>query len=144
MSATSRHFDNAWCKGKNRWCSVDVHFQTGGETWSRSFLRVKATYMLVINNSDQINIELPYLQHQKLLTLRWRSFSEWGSDRVTSSVASKGCQYCYYIQPLQTGFLMTWLTGPKINHPPLTFMFMMGQRRHHALICPKRPPVLST
>jgi len=44
-------------------------------------------------NSDQITIQLPYLQDQKSLMLRGRLFSDLGSDYVAVSFAYKRCQY---------------------------------------------------
>jgi len=43
-------------------------------------------------NSDQITIQIPYLQDKKSLTL----ISEWGSDRVAVSSASESCKYIIY------------------------------------------------
>jgi len=47
-------------------------------------------------NSNQITIQLPYLQDQKLMTIHWRWFSEWGSDHVAVAVAYESCQYIGY------------------------------------------------
>jgi len=47
-------------------------------------------------NSEQIAFELTYLQDQKSLTLRWRSFPEWGCYRVALAYIWKDCQYIAY------------------------------------------------
>ena len=39
---------------------------------------------------------LPNMQQLKLLTLRWRSFSEWGDDHGAVSFANNSCQYIDY------------------------------------------------
>jgi len=44
---------------------------------SLSLLPMKAANTLIIDNSKQIASQTTYLQDQKSLTLRWRSFSEW-------------------------------------------------------------------
>ena len=49
-----------------------------------------------MDNSEEIAFQLPYVQDQKSLTLRWRSFSEWGSDRIACPFAYKDCQFIGY------------------------------------------------
>jgi len=44
-----------------------------------------------MHNNDQVTGELPYLQDQKSLTLRWCSGYEWGGDHVAISVANESC-----------------------------------------------------
>jgi len=51
---------------------------------------------MVILNSDSNTSQLPYLQDQKLLTLRWRLLSQWGSDHVACCFAYKGRHYNGY------------------------------------------------
>ena len=56
---------------------------------------------MVVNNSvmnAKISVMtwLPNMQQPKLLTLRWRSFSEWGDDCGAVSFANKSCQYIDY------------------------------------------------
>jgi len=57
---------------------------------------IKAANTSIMPNSDQSTVQLPYLHNHKLLTLRWRSFSEWGDDRVAVSFANKSYQYIDY------------------------------------------------
>jgi len=56
--------------------------------------------MAVINSVMNTKISamnwLPNMQQLKLLTLRYRSFSEWGDDRGAVSFANKSCQYIDY------------------------------------------------
>jgi len=44
-------------------------------------------------NSDQLTIQLPYLQDQKSLTLHWRWFSEWDIDHVAVFFFYQSSQY---------------------------------------------------
>jgi len=43
--------------------------------------------------NNQIAFELPDLQHHNPLTHCWRSFSEWGKERVALSFPYKASQY---------------------------------------------------
>jgi len=65
-------------------------------TVSLSPLPIKAANMLIMDNSEQITSHLSCLQVQKLLTLHWRLFSEWGCYCVAFSFAYEGCQYIGY------------------------------------------------
>jgi len=42
---------------------------------------------MIMHCNDQIASELPYLQDHESLTLRWRSYSEWGKEPVALSFA---------------------------------------------------------
>jgi hypothetical protein len=53
-------------------------------------LTTKATDTLAIDNSEEIDSQLTYLQDQKLLTLHWRSLPECGGYRVALSIAYYG------------------------------------------------------
>lgn len=61
-----------------------------------SLLRIEVANMLLMHNSKEIIVQLPYLQDQKLLTLHWSSFPECGIDCVACSFAYKGCHYIGY------------------------------------------------
>jgi len=61
-----------------------------------SLLPIKTANASVKHNSDQISVYQPYLPNHKSLTLRWRSFSEWGAERVAVSYAYKSSQYIGY------------------------------------------------
>ena len=51
------------------WDEVDGQFQNGVVTVSLSLLPIMAANTLVMDNSEQITYQLPYLQDQKLLRL---------------------------------------------------------------------------
>ena len=61
-------------KNENRWHSIDGHSHNGAVTVSPSLLLIYAANTSVMLNRNQITIQLPYLQDQKLLTLHWHSF----------------------------------------------------------------------
>jgi len=46
--------------------------------------------------SNQSEHELSQMHTEKSLTLRWRSCSEWGGDRLAASSAYKSFQYIGY------------------------------------------------
>jgi len=96
MTATNQNLDYPRCKAKNYWNSIDAHSQNGVVTILASLVRIQATNTSVMPNSDQITIQLPYLQDQRFLPLLWCSFSEWGSDHVAVSVAYNCWQYIGY------------------------------------------------
>jgi len=55
LSATYRPSDYTWCKTKNCWCSIDVHFQDGvGSVWLE-FLPINAANALIMYNHDHID-----------------------------------------------------------------------------------------
>jgi len=81
---------------RNRWRSVDAHFQTGDVTMSQSLLLITAAITLIIDNSEQIASQLTYLQDQQLLMLHWHSFSECGCYLLALSFSYKGCRYIDY------------------------------------------------
>jgi len=60
---------------------------------SLSSSHIKAAYTLIIHRNDHIAFELPDLQDQKSLTLRWHSISDWGRERVARSFAYGAGQY---------------------------------------------------
>jgi len=49
-----------------------------------------------MHNKKQVTFPLPDLQDQKSLTLRLRSFSEWGSKHVTSVFGFTGGHYLIF------------------------------------------------
>jgi hypothetical protein len=83
-------------KIKNRWRSVDTHFQNVAVTVSISLLPLKASHTLVMDNSEQIGFQLTYLPQKMLLTLRWGSVSECGCYCAVVSFAYKGSQSVEY------------------------------------------------
>ena len=87
ITVTTSLFNDHTYKNTNCWLSVDAHSQNAMVTVLLSLLPPKATNTSVMENSIQINIQWPYLQDHKVLTLQWCSFSEWGGDRVAVSFA---------------------------------------------------------
>jgi len=49
-----------------------------------------------MDSSDQVTLQLPYLQESKLLTLHWRSMSGWGREPDVVMFDSEGSQYLVY------------------------------------------------
>ena len=127
MSATKQNLDYPRCKTKNRWCCKDADSQNGVVTVLLYHLPIIAATTLVMPISDQITIQLPYLQVQKSLTLRWLSFPEWCSDHVAVSCAYTRCQYISYTLQQPSHYSITILTRPKIINTPLKVILSMGQ-----------------
>jgi len=84
------------CKVENCWRSIDAYSQNGALTVLLSLFPRMAAYTSGMHSSDQITSQLPYLQDKTSLTLRWRSFSAWGSDPVAVSSAYESCRYDGY------------------------------------------------
>jgi len=80
-----------------------------------------------MHSNDQIAPELPDLQDQELLTLRWRSYWEWGRERVALSFAYKSSQYHIYEWPQPMATQVNNDARLKIAEAPLTLIFSMGQ-----------------
>jgi hypothetical protein len=59
------------------------------------------------------------------MTLCWRQFSEWGSDKLASYFAYKGYQYNGYTTSQLNHFTITLLTSPEIVEPQLTLSIKM-------------------
>jgi len=73
------------------WCSL-----SGEATSTLTILPIKATHTLIMDKSRSTALGWHKMQHTKLLTLCWRSFSDWGCDHVAFSFAYKGWQYVDY------------------------------------------------
>jgi len=74
MSATNRNINYPRCKAQHRWCFIDAHSKNGVVTVLLSLSPIKAANMSVMNNSDHVTRELPYLQDHKSFTHRWPTF----------------------------------------------------------------------
>jgi len=109
---------------KIRWRSVDTHFHNGAVTVSLSVFPIKTANTFILNGRSQISTELPYLQDQKSLTLRWRSFSEWDSDRVAICFANKDCEHVGFALQWPIQYSITLLMRPTIIDTPLTLILM--------------------
>ena len=93
MSAIICQLDYPRCKTKNRWRSVDAHFQNGAESVSLSLSHIKAAYTSFMNVCIQLPLRLPKVQDQQSLTCRWLSFSGWGREQLSLVFDFKGGQY---------------------------------------------------
>jgi len=93
MFAIICQLDYPRCKTKNRWRSVDAHFQNRAGSVSLPLLHKKAAYTSFMNVWIQLPLRLPKEQDQKSLTRRWLSFSGWGRERFSLVFDYKGGQY---------------------------------------------------
>ena len=93
MSAIIRQLDYPRCKTKNRWPSVDAHFQNGAGSVSLNLLRIKAADTSFMNVYIQSPLRLPKVQDQKSSTRRWLSFSGWGREQLLLIIDYNGGQY---------------------------------------------------
>jgi len=111
---------------KNRWRSIDAHFQNVAVTVSISLLPIKAANTLVMDNSEQLSLQLTYLWHKISLTLRWRSVSECGCYHAVVSFDNKGCQSVDYELQWANNFPINSRKYPTIIDAPLTLIVEMG------------------
>jgi len=96
IAATRSLFDYCTYTTINRWRAIDAYFQNGATSMLLLFLTWKTANTWFRNVCNQSPLRLPEMYRQKLLTLCWRTFSEWGSDRVVYSCSKKGCQDVSY------------------------------------------------
>jgi len=93
---------SVWCldypgwKTKNHWCSVEAQFQDGAGSVPLFLLPPNAANTSFMDVCNKSLLKCPKMQSWKLWMLCWYSLSEWGSDRVAFSFASKGCQCISY------------------------------------------------
>ena len=112
-------------------CSFENGLNCGcqGGCWGNRacYLPIKASNSWYIDVCDHSPVGLPKVQEQKLLTLCWRSFSEWGRECVTFSFAYKCSLYLIYkhLHPIATQ--ITQDARPKIIDSPLTLVLRIGQ-----------------
>ena len=84
------------------WCSVDglltLCWCSFGSiaVSTHTILPVKAANTLILDKCSCTDFGLHKMQPIKSLTLRWRSFSGWGSDHLAIHFAQNGCQYVDY------------------------------------------------
>jgi hypothetical protein len=116
-------FDNLWCIANHHWCSIDTHFQNPAGSVSPAVLLILAASILIISNNNHITLLLPNLQGQHSLILHWHSFTTWGRECVTFSVANRGCKLFEYVYQWPDRIGITWLTTPKIINPLMTLIF---------------------
>jgi len=116
---TKSRFYSPTDRTKNRWRSVDAHFQDGAGSVFLTLLPIKHANTLIMCIHYQVAFLLPDLHDQQSMTLQWRSFSRWGGERVAFFLPSKGCQNFYYVYSLPKCAFITRLTAPKIVDAPL-------------------------
>jgi len=71
-----------------------IHSATTKYSWA--FYHTKAVKTMYTDHNGHIVLWLTMMEVQQWLTLGWRSFSWWGRERFTVSLAYKGSQYCIY------------------------------------------------
>jgi len=130
-------------KTKNRWCSVDAHFQDWAGSLILLFLICKAANTSYMNGCNQSALRLHKMHSQNSLRLYWSSFSEWGSDCVVYSFAKKGRQYAHYGYFRPRHHSITMLTRLKIVDAQLRLIFWMGHGAWYYYFWVGRQPILS-
>jgi len=125
IPASKWHPNGLTYKIKNRWRSIDAHFQNVAVTVSIPLLPIKAAQALVMDNSEQIGFQWTYLPQNISLTLRRRSVSECGHWRAAVSFAYRGCQSVEYESQRAIHFPIKLLTYPKIIDAPLMLIVKM-------------------
>jgi len=104
MAETNCHLGYQRCTAKHCWHFLDAHFHNGAVTLSFFDLPRKAASKLVMDSSDQVTFQLPYLQDYWALTLHSHSIS--GCERKCDAIIFdlEGSQYLLYewLQPITT------------------------------------------
>jgi len=103
MSATNPQLDYPRCKAKNHWHSIDTHFQNGAVKVTLALVAIMAANTLVMHNSDQITLQLPYLQFNKSWILCWPWL--WYIS-LSPSIAIDNCIHNFL--NLSVAFLTEW------------------------------------
>jgi len=124
INAVAQPLDYTRCNTRNRWRSVDAHFQTGAVTMSPSHLQRTAAYMLIMGLCRSRAIGFHMMQLPKALTLCchsvdtllmlcWRSVDVllmrcWHSDDAHFEVQQyRHTRYCLYRLPI----LRLWINA---------------------------------
>jgi hypothetical protein len=76
---------------------------------------------------NPLEVWCPRTHHQKLLTVRWRSFSWWGREGIAICFANKGSQKFLYNWLQHIGGVIAQGALLQIVDALLTHMFMMGK-----------------
>jgi len=107
---------------KYRWRPVDDHFHDGAWRVLQSVLPIKAAKIPCMTEYTISEVSFPNTYDQKLLTLRWHSFSRWGREGIAVCFAYKGGQefLCHWLQPIRG--VMSQDAWPKIIDAPLTLI----------------------
>jgi len=101
-------------KTKNRWHSVDAHFQNGAGRLCLPLLPKNPANTPFMNGGNRSPLRLPMMQYQNLLTLCWRSYS-----------GAYGSLFCVQSQPIPHGWMAvtdqrseyTWCNTKNHWHP---------------------------
>jgi len=140
VHAIAEHLDFTWSNTQNHWHSVDNpltlcwysvdnllmlcwRWVWGVAVSTHTISPIKAANTLIMDKCRITAVGLYKMQHRKLLTLCWLSFSDWGWDHVGFSFAHQGCQYVDYRYQRANGISMDLLTRPKTVDGPLTLTF---------------------
>ena len=107
---------------KNDWRSIEAHFHEGARGVWLSFSPIQSANTLIIYRNDHIAFDLPDLEDQKSLTLRWGSISEWGREREACSCAYKASQDGIYEWSQPIAKQITNDARPKIVDSQLTLI----------------------
>jgi len=78
-----------------------------------SYLLITAANHLFMDMCDQAPLRLPKMQDHQLLTLDWRSFSGWCTERLCTCLLYKGCQY-----------IRKWQCSTRVNNFQLTVGYL--------------------
>jgi len=121
------HFHNLTYRTKNRWPSVDTHFQNGAASVIVSLLgwnTANTSFMIVCIQSPS---RLLMMQDQTSLTRCWLSCSGWGKECVSLVFSYKGSrfirtgQWCAKVNILRltVGYLNATINGMTRNTEPV-------------------------
>jgi len=99
---------------------------------------------MIMNNVSQITTSFQNIQDQKLLTLHWCLFSEWGREQATFYFNHKGGQHSHHVLPLTNHFLITWHIWPEIIEAPVMLTFKRQWWCYCFHFCPSRRPMISS
>jgi len=125
---------------KNRWRSVDAHFHDRAGRVLLSVLPIKAARNSFMTDYNLSEVWFPRTHDERLLTLRWRSFSWWGREGIANCFAYKGSQKFLYDWLQHIGGVIAQDTWPKIVDALLTLILMMGQGGYCSLFSLQRRP----
>jgi hypothetical protein len=91
------------------------------------YLPIMAANSWYIDVCDHSPSRLPKMQDQKLFTLHWCSFSDWGRECITFVSVYKGSLYLIYERVHPMSIQITQDARPIIIDSQLTLIFWMGQ-----------------
>jgi hypothetical protein len=125
---------------KNHWLSIATHFHDGAGRVLQSVFPIKAGKNFFISCYNLSELWFPRRHDQKLLVLRWCTFSWRGREGIATCFAYKGWQKLLYdwVQPIRG--VISQDARTKIVDSPLTLIFIIGQGGYCILFCLKRKP----